>query len=296
MQKSIVLEKYPNLKLGFTTANFAKVLPSTAANIKELINFASDNHFSFIEIRDVRAILTLEECSDIAAYAARKEIEIVYAMGCGLLDPDFWDVFYRGIENAEALGGLKIARTLTTGKEMQNDPDKKYWDAAEFSKIVSVANKAADTAKLLGLQFVVENAREGLQGDGIHTFGTTEFFGSAGVNAHVGWQMDVGNFFCATRAPGTPSEIRKFVATNIHKVAYTHIKSTANAKAKAMLDNHEMPFEIFLDLMGENNKNYLAIELLQIEDMAEIQSNHIKSIEYLQHAFSRRAVELDCKV
>ena len=67
--ETIVLKKYPDLKIGFTTANFLKVLPVTVENTKKLIDFASDHGFSWIELRDPNAVLTLDECRQIADYA-----------------------------------------------------------------------------------------------------------------------------------------------------------------------------------------------------------------------------------
>jgi len=45
-EKKIVLNKYPSLKIGFTTANFLRVLPVTFENTKKLIDFASDQGFT----------------------------------------------------------------------------------------------------------------------------------------------------------------------------------------------------------------------------------------------------------
>ena len=39
--EKIVLSKYPDLKIGFTTGNFSKVLPVSLENTKKLIDFAS---------------------------------------------------------------------------------------------------------------------------------------------------------------------------------------------------------------------------------------------------------------
>lgn len=282
MNNKIILEKYPEFKIGFTTANFAKVLPPTAANIKKALDFASEHGFFFIEIRDPQAKLTLEECKYLSVYARRQSIEVVYAMGAGLLDANYWEVLSRGIANASVFSGPKVVRTGTTGVEMLTDPDKKYWNAAEFAKVIQTANRAANTAKMFGLQFLVENAREGLQGDGITTFGTTEFFGSKGVNENVGLQLDVANFFCTSRAPSDPAEVNRFVADNVGKISYAHFKTSKAHKPMQVLDGNELPFEAFLNLLQKNGKNYIAIELDPAATLADICANHLKSIEYLK--------------
>jgi len=285
MNKQIVLGKYPELKLGFTTANFSKVLPLAPVNIKKMLDFASEQSFVFIEIRDPHAKLTLEECKDLSFYANQKGIEVVYAMGCGLLDTNYWEIFSRGIANASAFTGLKVVRTGTTGVEMLNDGKKKYWTSTEFSTLIQTANLAGNTAKMFGLQFLVENAREGFQGDGITTFGTTEFFGSKGVNENVGLQLDVANFFCTSRAPGEPTDVNAFVAANVEKVSYTHLKTSKDHKPMKILDGNELPFEIFFDLLQKNGKNYIVIELDQAVTLADSYANHLKSIEYLKNNY-----------
>ena len=41
-EKDIVLKKYPTLKIGFTTQNFAKVFTISLENTKKLIDYAAD--------------------------------------------------------------------------------------------------------------------------------------------------------------------------------------------------------------------------------------------------------------
>ena len=178
MTNKISLRLYPHFKLGFTTANFSKVMPLETDKIKTLFDFAAERGFSFIEIRDPQAKLTLDDCQELAAYANRLDIEAVYAMGVGLLDENYWEVFSRGVANSGAFNGPKVVRTATTGSEMLKDEQKKYWTADEFYKAVHIANKAANIARMFGMQFSVENGREGLKGDGISTFGAEEFFGN----------------------------------------------------------------------------------------------------------------------
>jgi hypothetical protein len=72
-EKKIVLNKYPDLKIGFLTMNFLRVFPVTLENSKKLIDFASDQGFAWIELGDPNAVLTLAECKQIAEYARAKK-------------------------------------------------------------------------------------------------------------------------------------------------------------------------------------------------------------------------------
>ena len=62
---------------------------------------------------------------------------------------------------------------------------------------VTVANKAGNQSKALGLKYVTENAYEAIKGNGLTSFGTAEFL--ANVNSNVVLQFDTGNFFCLGR-------------------------------------------------------------------------------------------------
>jgi len=284
-EKKIVLKKYPDLKIGFTTANFAKAYPTTPANLHKLLDFASEHGFSFIEIRDANATLTTSECKALAEYARQKHVEVIYAMNVGVLDGNYWEVYSRGIANASLFEGPKVIRTGANGAEMMADEKKTYWTADEFTKIIHNANQAGNTARMFGMQLLVENAREGLHGDGTTTFGSTELFGSKGVNANVGLQLDVGNFFCTSRVPSEPEAARAFLAANASRVGYTHLKTSKLNKVQPVLDGNQLPFETIFELLQKNGKNYLAIELDPASNPDQAFENHLKSVEYLVRTF-----------
>jgi hypothetical protein len=284
--EKIVLGKYPDLKIGFTTANFLKFYPPSVPNLKKLLDFASDQGFAFIEIRDPNATLTLSECKEIASYARHAGVEIVYAMNPGALDPNYWEVFSRGVANAAVFDGPKVVRIGANGGEMMVSETKTHWTAEDFSQIVKTTNMAANYAKMFGLQFLTENARESLQGDGVTTFGTTELFGGQGVNSNVGLQLDVANFFCTARIPADPGAVRIFVANNVSKIGYTHLKtSSPDHKPQQVLNGNELAFDAFFKLLQKNGKNYIAIELDAAATLDDAFANHVKSVQYLKKTY-----------
>jgi fumarylacetoacetate (FAA) hydrolase family protein len=135
-------------------------------NSKKLIDFARDQGFCWIEIRDPKATLTLNECKQIAKYAKEKKIEAAYAIHVGLLDSNFSEVFSRGPPNADVFEGPRTIRSLACGNEIRKDPKKKAWNSSELEKLVQAANQAANQAKTMGVTFVLENALEPIKGDG----------------------------------------------------------------------------------------------------------------------------------
>ncbi len=279
-EKKIVLNKYPNLKIGFTTANFLRVLPVTLENTKKLIDFASDQGFTWIELRDPNAVLTLAECKQVAEYARGKKIGIAYALGVGLMDGNFWEVFSRGLANAIVFDGPRTLRTAAPGDEFNINPKKTAWTLNELHKTVKIANKAGNQARASGLKYVTENAFEVIRGDGITSFGTTEYF--ANVNSNVLWQLDTANFFCLGRNVAKPEEASAFLEKHAGKLVYIHLKtSSKDHKPQPILSDNELDFNIVFSLMTKQKVPYVAIELAQVPTIEECYENHKKSVEYL---------------
>jgi sugar phosphate isomerase/epimerase len=214
-------------------------------------------------------------------HAREKKLEVAYALQIGLMDPPFWETFYRGVANAAVFDGPKTFRTLASGGEFAANPNKKAWTLNELYTAVMTANEAANIAKSMGVQYVAENAREPLKGDGVTSFGTTEFF--ANGNSNLGWQMDTANFFSVSRVHTQPEDAKAFLEKYIDKLHYVHIKSSSKEhKSTNVLEENELPFDTILAILSKNKVNYLAIELNQQPKLEDCQNNLMKSVEFLK--------------
>jgi len=283
--KPIALSKYPTMKFGFTTQNLAKWLPNSVENLKTVIDFAKKKGFSFIELRDANAGLSYDDAKKVAAYAKMKKIEVIYAMGQGALDSNYFELFSKGLANTMLFDGPRFARTAAFGKEFAADPKKQYWTEAEFTQLVQNLNQAGNTAAMFGYTLFVENAFEGLKGDGINTFGIADLLGPKGVNSNVGFQLDTANFFCTSRAENSPSDVKAFFEENVKRMGYTHLKTSIDKKAEQVLNGNEVPFETFFTSLAKNGKVYVAIELANADTLENAKINHEKSIDYLRKNF-----------
>jgi hypothetical protein len=166
-----------------------------------------------------------------------------------------------------------------------SDNNKQFWTAAEFSQLVQNLNQAGNTAKTFGYTLYVENAYDGLKGDGVNTFGTADLFGPKGVNSNVGLQLDTENFFCVSRVQNSPSDVKAFFEENVIRMGYTHLKTSIDKKKGQVLNGNEVPFETFFTSLAKNGKVYVAFELAGGDSLEETQNNHKKSIEYLKKNF-----------
>jgi sugar phosphate isomerase/epimerase len=283
-EKKIVLKKYPTLKIGFTTQNFAKVLPVSPDSAKQLIDFATDQGYSWVELRDPSAMLTFDECKQISDYARGRNIEIVYALATGIMDAKFTEIFSRGLANAALFQGPRFIRTGLAGEDFLKDQKKTAWTRQELTDVVAAANQAANQAKTFGLTHVVENAREIVKGDGVTSFGTTEFFAS--VNSNVGLQPDSANFFAVCRVLTKPEDAKAFLELYATKIRYTHLKTSSKEhKALPVLAASELDFDIVFSILVKNQAPYVAIELDPADKLEDCYGNMKKSVEYLMNNF-----------
>ena len=279
-QQKMVMKKYPEIKLGFTTTNFLKPLPVSLDNKKKLLDLASELGCSWVEIRDPSGSLSPEDCKQLMAYAKSKNLELGYALQVGLLDPAYWEIFSRGLANAPLFQGPGTIRTLAAGPEFDNDPKKTTWTLSELFKAVKVANGAANLARAAGLKYVVENSAQALKGDGVTGFGMTEF--AANVNSNLFFQCDVANFFAVSRVVPKPEEAKAFMEKYAGRMPYIHVKtSTSEHKVLPVLAANELDFDTVFALMTKNKIRYAAVELTQPETYEECAGNLKKSFEYL---------------
>lgn len=280
----IVLKQYPDVKLGFLNVNFIRQWPDVAERAKKAIDFASEQGFWWIEIRDPFATLTLPGAKELAAYAEQRGIEIAYAMNIGILDPNFWEVFSRGVANAAVFTkGPHTVRGAITGLDFAMDPKKTTWTFAEFQKAVTRANRAANLAKMFGLRYVVENGVEAIKGNGVNTFGTDELFANA--NSNLGLQFDTGNFFCVSRVWTKPEDAQAFIEKYANRMAYMHLKTSKDHKIQMVAGDNELDFGVIFSIVAKAKMNYIGFELDQPDTLQQAIENHKKSVEYLRGRF-----------
>lgn len=272
--------EHSQLRLGFTTQNFLDSLSVSVENKKELIDYAAEQGYSWIELRDPDATLSSKECEELADYAREQNVEIGYTNQRAFLDADFWDVFSRGMECARAFEGPGTIRVLASGEAFTNNEEKRGYTAEELDSLVANANRAATRAEENGLQLVVENALEPVRGDGETYFGLTEFFER--VDPAVGWQLDTANFFSVSRVPASEEEARTFLQQHADRLHYIHLKSAQNGETRPVLGPNPLEFDLVFDQLAEHNAPYVAIELGAPEESDDIFQNHEQSLEYLQ--------------
>ena len=273
-----VTDQYPGVKLGFSTQNFLNCLPLGVDNLKELLEFAADEGYAFIELRDPTADLSLEDCKVLAAYAREKDVEVLYEIHKDLFSPEFKEVFDRAVRNTAAFGKPGILRSIMSWSEFTADQDKTGWTAEELNHLASVADECAAVAKEMNVQFVLENIIEPwFSNEGGH--GLADLFEET---SGVGLQFDSANpFLPSCRGIADPDDVAEHLGQITDRWFTTHLKCGKDGAFQPMLEENPLPYQKIFGLMSENQVKYAALELLSVDDKQACFDNHRKSIEYL---------------
>jgi sugar phosphate isomerase/epimerase len=272
---------YPELKLGFTTQNFQKAMPLSVENIAELIEYASSSGFRFIELRDDLAQLTTDQCRTLAGIAKSNNIEVIYEFQRNLLDPGYFEIFNKGLENALQFSEPVILRAMISKSEFTSDPEKKGWTREELSMITAIADSCSMIAESKNARFLIENSDESFFGDGQTYFGLTDFFDNT---TRVGLQFDMGNpFRKSARVKSDPRSVLKYLSSLETRWVSAHLKTIGETggEMKPVLTDSPLTVVETVTQMGKQNVKYVAIELLAVDDKQECFDNHAQSIEYL---------------
>ncbi len=273
-----VSDQYPGVKLGFSTQNFLACMPVGVDNQTTLLDFAADEGYAFIELRDPSADLSPEDCKVLAAYAREKDVEVIYEIHKDLFSSDFKEVFDRALVNTAAFGKPGILRSIMSWSEFTADKDKTGWTTEELDHLASLADECAAEAKEQNVQFVLENIIEPWFGnDGGH--GLADLFRET---SGIGLQFDTANpFLPSCRGPADPDDVAEHLDQIADRWFTTHLKCGKEGAFQPVLDENPMSYQKIFGLMSANQVQYAALELLSVDDKQECFDNHHKSIEYL---------------
>lgn len=273
-----VSPNYPGIVLGFSTQNFLKAMPLGVDHLKELLDFASEEGYAFIELRDPNADLSEVDCRILADYAWNKRVEVIYEIHKDLFDPDFQQVFDRALRNTSIFGEPGILRSILSWSEFAADKNKMGWTREELDYLTTRAESFAKTAKMEDVRLILENVIEPWSGkEG--AFGLTDFFDRTSL---VGLQFDTANpFLSSCRGMANPDSVTSYLSSIPEKWITTHLKCAADDQSHPVLKDNPLPFEKVFELMAEGGVSYAALELLAADTREACMENHRKSMKYL---------------
>ena len=277
---SLVFKDYPEMKLGLSTFNFLKSIPFDVSGLTEIIEYASENGYQYVEVRDFQVDLTIDQCNELAKVAEKNKIDLLYVFNINPLDSGFSEVFAKALANVMILPGPGILRALVSRSEFDADKLKKGWNGEELARLVNLADHSAQIALEKNIRFVVENNNEAFFGDGKTYFGLADFFEKS---AFTGLQMDIANPFCnSSRVKNDPERVIAFLSGLGDRWIETHLKTVLNGEPQPVFTDNPMRIEKIIDLMGKMRVKYVTVELAQAERKEQCFENHTLSLQFLK--------------
>lgn len=294
----LVFRQYPDLQIGFSTQNFQKALPVNVGNLSGFIDYASKEGYQFIELRDNMAVLTPEECRQLAEHAKSKKIDVIYEIQVNPLDTVFVKVFGKALANTLLFPGPGILRSLVSQSEFDADSTKKGWSKDELTRLARLLDSCAAIAKANKVQLIVENMNEPFLGDSAApaagtastapagrtastpSYGLTDLFAAT---SFVGLQFDIGNAFRnSSRRKADPAQVGQWLPALGPRWVTSHLKTLQQGASQPFLTDNPLPVEEVVRLMGQQHVKYATIELLPVADKQACYDNHAKSILFLK--------------
>ena len=213
-------------QIGFTTQTFVNFIEDKSISVKDLIEWAADQGFKWVEVRDPQIKMSKEYLKIIKNQAEHLGIRIHYAWdGTNILNADHEYSIRKGIENAEIFGKDTMSRIVIAPSNITEEESKLGYSADEFLQVSKTISKYNKIAASHGVTLVYENSVEPILGDKKLYFGMTEIMKE---NPEMKITFDPANSMCKdnARVPAKEGQVVSFSKNYSNQIPYIHIKST----------------------------------------------------------------------
>jgi sugar phosphate isomerase/epimerase len=217
-------------KIGFTSKTFAPFLARGLCSLDDLVRWAAEIGFDWMELRDSRADSEPKELERLKRVAAQSGLLLHYAWdGTNVLDRGDRELFTRGLAKAGIFGEGVYSRITIAGKVIKDSKLKVGYSRGEYDEICRILAVYIREAAAAGVSLVFENSHEPIVGDGATYWGIQELLdgvpsmrlafdpanalNEAGVHMRLGW-----------------SDMLAFYRKNGGRIPYSHIKSIRGGK------------------------------------------------------------------
>lgn len=275
------------MKLGITTNIFREPLASGEVNLGGLVDFAEDEGFLAIEVRDDEASLAVDNVQDFLKDAAAKGIDVSYAIANDMLHEDDRALVDRGVQRA-ALGGEGVVLRLLASQSALAPSEKKGYTADEVKQISATAREYAARAAEKGVFLAIEHAREPLWGDAKTYFGLEDIFDalreSGGVPVNLGITFDPANavFKSLCKAPTEPEKVLEFLEAHSEYIALVHYKTTTGGEPTPVITDADIDNEALFAGLSKAYDGTVCLEIPSAGNLLECRANIERSLEYLR--------------
>ena len=260
------------MKLGFTTAVFDKELKDREVTLQDIVQFAQENRFEAIELR--------EGCvEDYDGEALRqltpryKNIHFTYAIKNNCLDERDEEKVRGAIELSASLSGEPILRLVADGGIIKNE--KRRYSSEEKTKIVDKLKIYADIATRYRVMLGLENAREPMED-------IKNMIDQVGSPV-VGVTFDPGNLTSIAIEREDP--LKALESLKVSDIKLVHLKQTINGEPQTYVSQGDIDIRKLLDRV--NGMGYKGIICLEPRAGKGCRDAIKSSIEYMNKLYGR---------
>jgi len=261
---------------GLTTAVLLPFFNDLLEDTLKTIEWAKDNGFSWVEVRDKNVEFTRCDVEKIRNFANKLGVRIHYAWDSNdMLKPGNDAVFKRAIGNAAVFGNDTVARLTFAGSVFSENPKATGFTERQADLICEKIISYNRLAKASNVIPCYENAWESLYSIG-NEKGVEHFLSRLGF---MKMTFDMGN--ALNKAAGaiycSPKEAEDFYDKFKTKAPYIHFKTTIDGvmQPKMVVDG-DVNFEKYFSMMPEDA--WLCVEIPASETETQTKDNIIDAL------------------
>lgn len=266
----ILVHPFIRTGLGLATNSFLPSLRRGEITLEQLLRWAAENGFSWIELRDPHVEMKTEELDSVRKLADELRLRVHYAWD----NPDLThreNSFLTGINNASRFGEGTCCRVVLAPCAIQG---KKRYDEQDFKAICCNAAEYSKIAEGKGVRLCFENSKEPVteMGKILHC-------------AEIYTTLDAANFTAETTQENPDElELLEYFRTNRKKISYFHLKTTREHQVLNSIEA-QGDFDVFkiLDELAENPEVLVCLELPPQKHLKEMQNQVYQSLKVLQN-------------
>jgi len=277
------------MQLGLTTNVFATALASGEGDLSALLDFAEEEGFSAMELRDADASLPPDEVELFVKDARGRRIDVTYAVENDMFASGDRQLVARAVERAALAGDGAILRILASQPALEAE-GKKGYSRDEVERVASTARDYAALADESRVFLALEHAREPLYGDGRTYFGLHEIMDLLeepdGPPRNLGITFDPANAVSRSicNAPATPERVFEFIEEHTQYIELVHFKTTRGGELTPTITDADIENEALFGALAKVYDGIVCIETPSAPGWDDCVESVTASLEYLRES------------
>lgn len=261
---------------GLTTAVLLPFFNNLLEDTLKTIEWAKENGFSWVEVRDKNVELSRQDVEKIRNLANKLGVRIHYAWDSNdMLKPGNDAVFKKAIQNASVFGCDTVARLTLANSVFLENPKACGFTESQADLICEKVISYNRYAKICRVIPCYENALESLYNKG-NEKGIEHFLNRLGF---MKMTYDMGNALNknAGACYSSPEETEAFYEKYKNKAPYIHFKTTKDGimQTKMVMDA-DVNFKKYFSLIPDDA--WLCVEIPAGETETETKENIIDAL------------------